>query len=252
MARLTVEIELHELETQRDSLLISDEAIIKEYYDLRHQISTYTKDMRDVINHPNYSLPFMQPGRLVRIKTGDIDLGWGAVVNFTPRRPDRNQELQPQESYALDVLLPVAEGSSNATKTFKDLPEGIRPPKEGEKISMQVVPVLLKCLESISHLRIFLPDDLKSQSDRNSVKRSLEEVKRRFPDGIAVLDPIENMNITDPSFKKLLRVRFVNILEARSKLMYYRKLRLWKHDCLRILCTIRLDFPSFTINMLRR
>ena len=181
--------------------------MIKDYYDLRQQIGTYTKDMRDVINHPNYCLPFMQPGRLVRIKHQDIDFGWGAVVNFTPRRPDRNQkELKPQESYVLDVLLPVAEGSSTATKTYQDLPPGVRPPIGGEKISMQVVPCLLTCLDSISHLRIFLPDDLKSQSERSSVKKSLEEVKRRFPDGVAVLDPIENMGISDASFKKLLRV----------------------------------------------
>lgn len=189
---------------------IPDEGMIREYYELRQQISTYTKDMHDVINHPNYSLPFMQPGRLVRIKYEALDFGWGAVVNFTPRRPDRNQtELKPQESYVLDVLLPVAEGSSRATKTQQDLPDGIQPAKAGEKSLMQVVPVLLTCLDSISHLRIFLPDDLKSQSERNSVKRYLEEVKRRFPDGIAVLDPIENMNIEDASFKKLLRVCFI-------------------------------------------
>ena len=206
-SELTREIELHELEAQRDGLQIPDEAIIKEYYNLRDQIATYTKDMRAVINHPNYSLPFMQPGRLVRIKHEDVDFGWGAVVNFTRRSAARNQaELPPQESYILDVLLPVGEGSSTATKTFQDLPQGIRPAVEGEKVVMQVVPVLLKCLDSISHLRIFLPEDLKPLSERNSVKKSLEEVKRRFPDGIAVLDPIENMGIGDASFKKLLRV----------------------------------------------
>jgi ATP-dependent RNA helicase DOB1 len=41
----------------------------------------------------------------------------------------------------------------------------------------------------------------------------MEEVKRRFPDGIAVLDPIENMGITDDSFKKLLRK--IEVLESR-------------------------------------
>ena len=71
---------------------------------------------------------------------------------------------------------------------------------------MDVVPVLLSCVESISHIRIFLPDNLKSPDQRNTVRKSLDEVKRRFPDGIAVLDPIENMGITDDSFKKLLRV----------------------------------------------
>jgi ATP-dependent RNA helicase DOB1 len=37
--------------------------------------------------------------------------------------------------------------------------------------------------------------------------KSVDEVKRRFPDGVPLLDPIENMQIKDESFKKLLRVR---------------------------------------------
>ena len=39
------------------------------------------------------------------------------------------------------------------------------------------------------------------------MKRTHKEVQRRFPDGVPVLDPIENMNIQDEQFKKNLRVR---------------------------------------------
>ena len=217
VTRLTI-IELHELEIQRSELVISDESTIKEYYDLRQQISIYTNDMRDVISHPNYSLQFLQPGRLVKIKHHDVDFGWGAIVNVTERRLARDQKEppKPHESYVIDVVLGVADGASNGTKTHHDLPPGIRPPLEGEKPVMQVVPVLLTCLDSISHLRIFLPDDLKTQDQRNSVQKALQEVKRRFPDGIAVLDPIENMGITDVSFKKLLRV--CHVVEIADRL----------------------------------
>jgi ATP-dependent RNA helicase DOB1 len=71
---------------------------------------------------------------------------------------------------------------------------------------MEVVPVILNCIESIGHLRVFLPNELKTADQKNSVRKALDEVKKRFPDGIAVLDPIENMNIKDESFKRLLRV----------------------------------------------
>ncbi len=201
--------ELSELEAERSNIEIADEGTIREYYELRQQLTTYTKDMRDVITHPNYCLQFMQEGRLVRIKYMDYDFGWGAVVNFTQRRPSKDQqpgEMTPQQSYVLDVLLQVADGASNGTKTHNDLPQGVRPPAEGEKAKMEVVPVLLSCIESIGHIRIFLPKDLKSADQRNTVRKSLGEVMRRFPDGIAVLDPIENMGITDESFKKLMRV----------------------------------------------
>ena len=204
-----LEKQLHDLETQRSNMEISDEGTIREYYDLRKQLDVYTKDMRDVINHPNYCLQFMQSGRLVRIKYMDHDFGWGAVVNFTPRKPGKGQkaeDISPQQSYVIDVLLKVADTSSNGTRTHTELPQGVRPALEGEKSKMEVVPILLSCVESIGHIRIFLPSDLKSADQRNTARKSIDEVKRRFPDGIAVLDPIENMGITDNSFKKLLRV----------------------------------------------
>lgn len=211
-----LEKQLHNLETQRSSMEISDEGTIREYYELRKQLDTYTKDMRDVINHPSYCLQFMQSGRLVRIKYMDHDFGWGAVVNFTPRKPGKGQkaeDISPQQSYVIDVLLQVADTSSNGTRTHTELPQGVRPALEGEKSKMEVVPILLSCVESIGHIRIFLPADLKSADQRNTARKSIDEVKRRFPDGIAVLDPIENMGITDNSFKKLLRK--IEVLESR-------------------------------------
>ena len=204
-----LEKELHDFEVQRSEMQIAEEPTIKEYYDLRAQLDTHSKDMRDVINHPNYSLQFMQSGRLVRVKYQDFDFGWGAVVNFTRRHPEHGQKIEDipaQQLYVLDVLLQVADNSSSGTKSYHELPPGVRPVEAGEKGKMEVVPILLSCVESIGHVRIFLPSDLKSSEARNGVRKPLEEVKRRFPDGIAVLDPIENMGIQDASFKRLLRV----------------------------------------------
>ena len=206
-----LEKELHELEAEKSSFDIADEGLVKECYDLRQQLKTYTQDMRDVINHPSYSLPFMQPGRLVKIRHNEQDFGWGAVVNFSPATKDRGQkqeELSPQESFVIDVLLQVADNKSNGTRVMNELSNSIRPPAEGESGKTEVVPVMLKCVESIGHIRLFLPQDLTKTEQKNNMRKSLEEVKRRFPDGIAVLDPIENMKIKDASFKKLLRVGF--------------------------------------------
>ncbi|KAG9606526.1 antiviral helicase, partial [Aureobasidium melanogenum] len=107
---------------------------------------------------------------------------------------------------ASDVTVP-------ANKNNDELPPGVRPPVAGEKGKMEVVPVLLSTVDAIGHLRIFLPTDLRSPEQRNNVRKGLEEVKRRFPDGIAILDPVENMGITDEGFKKLLRK--IEILESR-------------------------------------
>lgn len=211
-----LEKDLQNLQTERDSLAIPDESTMKDYYELRKQISSYTTDMRDVINHPNYCLQFMQPGRVVHIKHRDLDFGWGAVVKFAPVRPVKGQpaeDLPPQESYILDILLNVSNDSIVGVQSQNGIPPGIRPPAAGESGKMEVVPVFLSCVEAIGHVRIFLPKDLLSPDQRSIVQKSLGEVKRRFPDGIAVLDPIENMGITDDSFKKLLRK--IEVLESK-------------------------------------
>ncbi|KAI4184220.1 MAG: hypothetical protein L6R41_004902 [Letrouitia leprolyta] len=211
-----LERERSQLEEQMDMMKITDEDTIREYYDLRKQIETYSNDMKHVIQHPNYSLPFMQPGRLVRIKFQDMDFGWGAVVNFVERKygkHDRPQDVSPQESYVIDTLLVVANSSSSATRTSQNMPNGTRPPAQGEKGQMEVVPCMLTCIDAIGHVRVVLPKDLKPAEDRNYVRKALEEVKRRFPDGMPILDPIENMGIKDASFKKLIRK--IEVLESR-------------------------------------
>lgn len=48
--------------------------------------------------------------------------------------------------------------------------------------------------------------DLKPAEERNNVLKSIMEVKKRFPEGIPQLDPIENMGIKDEGFRKLVRV----------------------------------------------
>lgn len=152
----------------------------------------------------------------MRIKYKDYDFGWGAVVNFTLRKPAKGQkapDITPQQSYVVDVLMQVANDATFGPQATQDLPAGVQPPAPGEKGKMEVVPVLLSCIESIGHIRIFLPAELRTAEQKNTVRKALEEVKRRFPDGIAILDPIENMGITDESFKKLLRK--IEVLESR-------------------------------------
>jgi ATP-dependent RNA helicase DOB1 len=187
-------------------MTIKDEPTVKDYYNLRQQLDTHTKDMRDVIMHPNYCLQFLQAGRLVKVKFKDYDFGWGAVVNFLPRKANKGEILPPQESYIVEVLLAVASDTKYIPQAGDGLPPGVRPPPPGEKGKMEVVPVVLNCIESIGHIRVFLPSELHSSEQKSNVRKALDEVKKRFPDGIAILDPIENMNIKDDSFKRLLRV----------------------------------------------
>ncbi|OAA37629.1 ATP-dependent RNA helicase DOB1 [Metarhizium rileyi] len=223
----SLEKELMSLQQERDGLSIPDEATIKDYYQIRQQLNTYTKDMRAVIQHPNHCLDFLQPGRLVQIYnpkeaqdnvTGGLDFGWGVIVNHYPRRAPRlgEPEWEPQESHIIDVLLPISASSAEITPgpPAGDMPAGLTPAGADTGTVNVTVPCLLTCMKVISQIRIFMPKDgLKTDADKDQARKSLAEVKRRFPDGIPILDPLENMEIVDDSFKKLLRK--IEVLESR-------------------------------------
>ncbi|CAK1362971.1 unnamed protein product [Cercospora beticola] len=213
-----LEKQLIELEQKRADVIIEDEPQVKEYYDLRQNLDTYSAEMKQVITHPQYLCKFLQSGRLVKVKYKNYDFGWGAVVNFVRVKPGRGQnedDVQAGQSVIVDVLLNVAADSTSvpSSQLKDDLPPGVRPCAPGEKGKMEVVPVMNGIIDSVGHLRVFLPNDLRTTEQRNTVRKALEEVARRFPDGVAILDPIENMGINDDGFKKLLRK--IEVLEHK-------------------------------------
>lgn len=214
-----LERELASLQQERDSMIIPDESTVKDYHTIRGQLEGYTKDMLAVIQHPSHCVKFMTPGRLVHIVTpAGTDYGWGVVLDFVPRKPPKMGEPDwpAQESYFIDVLLRISDDSVDVgaePKGDAHVPEGVLPAAPGEGGRWEVVPCLLSCMKALSQIRIFVPKSVASREARDTVGKSLEEVKRRFPDGIPMMDPLENMGIKDESFKKLLRK--IEVLESR-------------------------------------
>ena len=84
---------------------------------------------------------------------------------------------------------------------------------------LKAVPVSLSALEGISHIRLVLPKEVRSNDAKKSVLKSIREVKKRFPDNIPLLDPVENMNIKDPEFKKLVAVSYSIFKKKKIKWM---------------------------------
>ncbi|KAI2632311.1 antiviral helicase [Hypoxylon sp. NC1633] len=219
----SLEHELMKLQKSRDELVIPDEATVKDYYGLRQQISQYTKDMLAVIQHPSHCLQYLQPGRLVQIahpQTGK-DFGWGVVVRVTKRKEPGFGEKQypPQESCIIDVYLrldPTCDPFGPANDSI-GMPAGARASDSNQDSIFEAIPCMLTCIKALSSIRLFLPKDVQGREDIEAVRKqllkALKEVERRFPDGLPLMDPIENMNITDESFKKLLRK--IEVLESR-------------------------------------
>ena len=213
-----LEKELTSLQQERDSLMIADESTVKDYWTIRQQLEEYNKDRIAVIQHPSYCVEFLQPGRLVHVQTpGGLDFGWGIVVDLMARQTPKfgEPEYSPQESYFVDVCLKISNKSSDFNPEWKAsaVPEGILPAVKGHKCRWEVVPCLLTCITALSQMRVFLPKKLETSGDKSQAGKTVEEIDRRFPDGIPSLDALENMGIRDESFKKLMRK--IEVLESR-------------------------------------
>ncbi|KAG0174677.1 ATP-dependent RNA helicase mtr4 [Apophysomyces sp. BC1034] len=208
------ERELVRLDAEKHSIVVPNEDEIESYYEIRKQIETYSQDVRDVVNHPTYCLPFMQPGRVVRVKHDGMDFGWGIVVDYYKfqQKGKMNVETNKPPKYLVDVFLYCTKNSS-VSKDAEGNTVGVRPAVEGEEGWMMAVPVTLSALEGISHIRLVLPRELKSRDARQTIHKSLIEVQKRFAANIPLLDPVENMNIKDPAFSKL--VNKIVVLEKK-------------------------------------
>ncbi|TBU31517.1 antiviral helicase [Dichomitus squalens] len=216
-----IEAELEKEEEKKAAMTIPDEELVASYYDLRQQLDQMASDFREVITHPNYSLPYLQPGRLIKVKYQKLDFGWGVIVNYQKRLPPKGrpgpklEDIPAHEQYIIDVLLYCSKGSTvpKDRNTTTPTPGGVQPCLSGKGGEPLVVPVLLSTVDSISRLRLFLPKDLRPVEQRNNTWKSVLEVQSRFPDGIPLLDPVADMKITDEKFKEL--VQKIDTLERK-------------------------------------
>lgn len=221
-------------EATAKAMVIRHESILSDLEAVRKQLRLLESDYFSVTTHPSYALPFLQSGRLVRVRNGDEDFGWGIVVEYQKRQPPRSKEaaaefersqqdpLHAAEGYIVDVLLVVAppQPGSDAVRHGKarsilGLPPPPGPPRpnaappmhpvgasgEGEMI---VVPVLLSCIRDLTGVRVVMLD-VRSQEKRVQMRKNLTEVQRRVKGDPPRLDPVKDMKIKDDAFKTLLK-----------------------------------------------
>lgn len=125
--------------------------------------------------------------------------------------------------------------------------------------------MLLSALESVSSLRIYVPTDLRSVDERESVVGAIKQVKKRFPENLPLLDPVKDMGIQDEHFTRL--VEKISILKSRleslaahatylpvyeSKLALMDKLKTLKQHIKEATSIIQMDELKYRKRVLRR
>ncbi|XP_062094055.1 DExH-box ATP-dependent RNA helicase DExH10 [Humulus lupulus] len=186
------------LEEEVAILDASGEVAVSEYHKIKLDIAQLEKTMMSEIMRPERILFFLQPGRLVGIREGGTDWGWGVVVNVI-KKPSAVLGARGG-GYIVDTLLHCSPGSSENSSRPKPCP-----PRPGEKGEMHVVPVQLPLISALSRLRISIPPDLRPLEARQSILLAVQELGTRFPQGLPKLNPVADMGIEDPEIVELVK-----------------------------------------------
>ncbi|KAI7752723.1 hypothetical protein M8C21_019630, partial [Ambrosia artemisiifolia] len=195
-----------ELEEEATKLDASGEVDVAKYHKLKLEISELEKKMMAEITKPERALYFLLPGRLVKVREGGTDWGWGVVVNVVKKPAPSLGSLPPTSrgsSYIVDTLLHCSIGSSESGSRPRPCP-----PRSGQKGEMHVVtvqvPVQLPLISGLSKLRISVPSDLRPMEARQNILLAVQELEKRFPQGLPKLNPVKDMGIEEPEFVDLV------------------------------------------------
>lgn len=187
---------------ERDALVIEDEEAVAECHHLTLQLTKAKEELRKLCNQGQYIVPFLQPGRLAHVRDGDEDFGWGVLLSFTRKgvAPAGSSSEANVPRVVLDMML-YCQPAGPAGLQARPVPCPLGDPK-GE---LRVVPVLLTLLDGVSSVRTYMPKDLRSENGRAQLLKVLRETMRRFPDGLPLLDPVEDLQIDDPALPKVVK-----------------------------------------------
>ncbi|XP_052733071.1 DExH-box ATP-dependent RNA helicase DExH10 isoform X2 [Vigna angularis] len=177
-----IEKRVSKLEQEVNLLDASGEAEVSEYHKLKLEIAQLEKKMMTKIIRPEIILYFLVPGRLVKIREGGTDWGWGVVVNVV-KKPSGG-------GYIVDTLLHCSPCSTENNSRPKPCP-----PRPGEKGEMHVVPVQLPLISTLGKLRVSIPSDLRPLEARQSVLLAVQELVNRFPGGLPKLNPVKRQDV---------------------------------------------------------
>jgi len=188
-------------EEQYEAVKIENEEEVARYYKLKKKLETVQEQISTMSNEPKYLIPFLQPGRLVTVKYGDQNFDWCVVLNF-------HKKTGEKPNYTVDVLAHVT--AESASQKFTTDLQACPLTEKGE---MKAIPIQHHLIRDISALRVYLPDDLRTKEARQSVLKSVQEIKRRHPLGLPLLDPIKDMDIK--SNEMLACVKQLSTLQNR-------------------------------------
>ena len=175
-----------------------------EYVGWMEQAADVRRQLRDVLCQPVYAVPFLNPGRLVRVRAGKVgggkEWGWTVILGYQVRAQKRGTAHSDSSSYTISLLARAALPLPLKARGPPPYAPAPPHPAPGEWVQVEVG---LEQLDSLSSIRLLLPKDLRDRAARKQVGTALEQVVDKWGAAVPALTPTD-MKVTDPSVPPLL------------------------------------------------
>ena len=231
-----LEDKLQRVEQEMRGIMIEDEQLVESYAGILDQYVRLVEARRDMVMHPRLVLPFLQPGRLVRVESQGWCVGggvgnaansvddverrgaWAAVVKFEVLGSKRDEAMDKRQKrrVVVDVLVMCDEDQgpkeprilsdsdlsnlSNVSNASTASAKAKAVKRAKPKAVPYVVPVDLDKILDVSTLRVHISKDLRTKVEREKGAKVLTEVRRRFAESsnpIPLLDPVKDMKLAE-------------------------------------------------------
>lgn len=229
-----LEIQADGLEAQANEIEVGDGSKdvidrVDEYYQLNQQLLITENKMLKISRKPQYIVPFIQnAGRMLECVIDGENYGWGVLVSYKKKTggsagsAGKMAREAPGPEHTVDVLLPCVDRHFDDEKASDQANEedisnvgllwrgnshhcrAVKPNDDDKIISHRVFTIDIGDIKDISAVRLQISKDMHTENARRNTARSVKEVKRRFPEGLPVLDPVKDMGIKSDDFKKML------------------------------------------------
>lgn len=233
----TLEAQANQAEEEANEIEVTpgnvpeDVALVGEYFGMDRQLLLTQRKMMKIQRRPEHILPFVQSsGRLIDVTVDGDNYGWGIIVRYKRKAGTGTSGSAGQAAlnaegplHTIDVLLgcvdrhfddtsSIAEARreedlANLGLLWRGLARHCRPVLSKDKpemVTLREFTIGLDNIDRISAVRLFVPQDTKPQETRKNIMKSLNEVQRRFPEGLPLLDPVKDLKINVGEFNKLL------------------------------------------------
>lgn len=172
---------LHDTQKELDVLKKAEASApegVNDFLQLREELNRAGAELARLVLRPAHVLPFLVPGRTIRLRQGDWEWGWGLLV-----RVRRKRRKGPGQGVQVSV------DASGLALTLEVLLEEEGVPRIRSFGLSSVV-----CL-GVAKMHVNQRDLLSSDFLQKATLRAFKRLKSAFPDGLPPLDPIVRPNL---------------------------------------------------------